>query len=161
MSPVQFLASKFPGRTEQEYRSHLGNFQISGMTGYVMIGPPILSGWLRQLSRLQLIGTLSGGQKSRVAFSLLSLQRPHVLLLDEVCLVSLMTTHYLSHTTSRLTTSILRSVALSNQRFVTYNLTETGPGRSHECYPEMERWCYHHLTRRTFYNECRKRGNYP
>ncbi|KAJ3560362.1 hypothetical protein NP233_g10887 [Leucocoprinus birnbaumii] len=65
MSPVQFLASKYPGRTEQEYRSHLGNFQISGMTG------------------LQLIGTLSGGQKSRVAFSLLSLQRPHILLLDE------------------------------------------------------------------------------
>jgi hypothetical protein len=33
MSPVQFLASKFPGKTEQEYRGHLGNFQISGMTG--------------------------------------------------------------------------------------------------------------------------------
>ena len=35
MNPVQFLASKFPGKTEQEYRSHLGNFQISGMTGCV------------------------------------------------------------------------------------------------------------------------------
>lgn len=33
MSPVQFLASRFPGKTEQEYRGHLGNFQISGMTG--------------------------------------------------------------------------------------------------------------------------------
>ncbi|KIJ60082.1 hypothetical protein HYDPIDRAFT_161305 [Hydnomerulius pinastri MD-312] len=65
MSPVQFLASKFPGKTEQEYRGHLGNFQISGMTG------------------LQLIGTLSGGQKSRVAFAALSLMNPHILLLDE------------------------------------------------------------------------------
>jgi ABC-type nitrate/sulfonate/bicarbonate transport system ATPase subunit len=69
MTPVQFLASKFPGKSEQDYRQHLGNFQISGMTG------------------LQLIGTLSGGQKSRVAFSALSLQQPHVLLLDEVCSV--------------------------------------------------------------------------
>ncbi|KAJ6573937.1 P-loop containing nucleoside triphosphate hydrolase protein [Mycena vulgaris] len=65
MSPVQFLASKFPGKSEQEYRQHLGNFQISGMTG------------------LQSIGTLSGGQKSRVAFAVLSLQQPHILLLDE------------------------------------------------------------------------------
>jgi len=65
MNPVQFLAHKFPGKTEQEYRQHLGNFQISGMTG------------------LQSIGTLSGGQKSRVAFSVLSLLRPHILLLDE------------------------------------------------------------------------------
>ena len=66
MNPVQFLAHRFPGKTEQEYRQHLGNFQITGLTG------------------LQLIGTLSGGQKSRVAFSVLSLQRPHILLLDEV-----------------------------------------------------------------------------
>ncbi|KJA29324.1 hypothetical protein HYPSUDRAFT_32729 [Hypholoma sublateritium FD-334 SS-4] len=65
MNPVQFLQSKFPGRSEQEYRQHLGNFQITGMTG------------------LQSIATLSGGQKSRVAFSLLSLQKPHILLLDE------------------------------------------------------------------------------
>ncbi|GFZ42543.1 Probable ATP-binding cassette sub-family F member 3 homolog [Saitozyma sp. JCM 24511] len=65
MSPVAFLQSKYPGKTEQEMRSHLGNFGITGLTG------------------LQRIGTLSGGQKSRVAFSVLSLSRPHILLLDE------------------------------------------------------------------------------
>ncbi|KAL7418028.1 P-loop containing nucleoside triphosphate hydrolase protein [Mrakia frigida] len=65
LSPVAFLASKFPGQSEQEYRQHLGAFGITGLTG------------------LQKIATLSGGQKSRVAFSVLSMQRPHILLLDE------------------------------------------------------------------------------
>lgn len=64
-TPVGFLAAKFPGRTEQEYRSHLGAFGITGSTG------------------LQRIETLSGGQKSRVAFAQLSLQRAHILVLDE------------------------------------------------------------------------------
>jgi len=65
VSPVAFLASKFPGKSEQEYRQHLGSFGITGLTG------------------MQVIATLSGGQKSRVAFAALSLQNPHVLLLDE------------------------------------------------------------------------------
>ena len=64
-NPVAFLAARFPGRTEQEYRQHLGSFGITGTTG------------------LQKIATLSGGQKSRVAFAQLSLLKPHVLLLDE------------------------------------------------------------------------------
>ncbi|KAK0565702.1 hypothetical protein OC861_003649 [Tilletia horrida] len=62
---VGFLAAKFPGKTEQEYRSHLGAFGITGPTG------------------LQRIETLSGGQKSRVAFAQLSMQRAHILVLDE------------------------------------------------------------------------------
>lgn len=65
MSPVGFLMSQHPGLSEQEYRSQLGAFGITGMTG------------------LQKIATLSGGQKSRVAFAHLAMTRPHVLLLDE------------------------------------------------------------------------------
>ena len=85
LSPVQFLASRFPGKVEQEYRSHLGNFQISGMTGYAHLHLTWYSSGANSTScRLQPIGTLSGGQKSRVAFALLSLQKPHILLLDEV-----------------------------------------------------------------------------
>ncbi|WRT63872.1 uncharacterized protein IL334_000798 [Kwoniella shivajii] len=65
VTPVAFLQSKFPGKVEQEYRSHLGSFGITGLTG------------------LQKIDTLSGGQKARVAFAVLSMQKPHILLLDE------------------------------------------------------------------------------
>jgi len=68
MTSVQFLQHKFPGQVEQDYRNHLGAFGITGLTG------------------IQRIGTLSGGQKSRVAFAVLSMSRPHILLLDEVSL---------------------------------------------------------------------------
>ncbi|KAI9321176.1 P-loop containing nucleoside triphosphate hydrolase protein [Zopfochytrium polystomum] len=64
-SPVQFLSKKFPGRTEEEYRRVLGRFGLTGTTA------------------LQPIGTLSGGQKSRVVFASMSLTNPHVLILDE------------------------------------------------------------------------------
>lgn len=64
-SPVGFMAARFPGRSDEEYRRHLGAFGITGMLG------------------LQKMELLSGGQKSRVAFACLSLQNPHVLVLDE------------------------------------------------------------------------------
>lgn len=65
-SAVAFMADKFPGKTEEEYRRYLGSFGITGMVG------------------LQVMKTLSGGQKSRVAFACLSAQGPHILVLDEV-----------------------------------------------------------------------------
>lgn len=64
-SAVGFMAKAYPGRTDEEYRRHLGAFGITGMTG------------------LQKLGLLSGGQKSRVAFACLSLTNPHILVLDE------------------------------------------------------------------------------
>ncbi|CAO3628641.1 unnamed protein product [Mucor hiemalis] len=62
---VAFMADRFPGKTEEEYRRHLGSFGITGMVG------------------LQVMKTLSGGQKSRVSFAILSMQNPHILVLDE------------------------------------------------------------------------------
>ncbi|PSN73125.1 P-loop containing nucleoside triphosphate hydrolase protein [Corynespora cassiicola Philippines] len=64
-SAVGFMSKKFPGKTDEDYRRHLGAFGITGMTG------------------LQKMGLLSGGQKSRVAFACLSLTNPHILVLDE------------------------------------------------------------------------------
>ncbi|KIW06972.1 uncharacterized protein PV09_02632 [Verruconis gallopava] len=64
-SAVGFMAAKFPGKTDEEYRRHLGAFGITGMTG------------------LQKMALLSGGQKSRVAFACLSMTNPHILVLDE------------------------------------------------------------------------------
>jgi len=65
MTCVQLLASRFPGQTEEEYRRQLGRFGITGQTG------------------LQVIGTLSGGQKSRVVFTMIAMSHPHVLVFDE------------------------------------------------------------------------------
>lgn len=65
MSAVGFMSVHYHGRSDEEYRRHLGAFGITGMTG------------------LQKMGLLSGGQKSRVAFACLSLQNPHILVLDE------------------------------------------------------------------------------
>ncbi|EEP80804.1 protein GCN20 [Uncinocarpus reesii 1704] len=64
-SAVGFMAKNYPGKTDEEYRRHLGAFGITGMTG------------------LQKLEFLSGGQKSRVAFACISLTNPHILVLDE------------------------------------------------------------------------------
>ena len=65
VNAVTFLARKFPGKHDEEYRRALGSFGITGLTG------------------LQQMNTLSGGQKSRVAFAMLAMQTPHILVLDE------------------------------------------------------------------------------
>ncbi|KAI4105616.1 MAG: hypothetical protein L6R37_002694 [Teloschistes peruensis] len=64
-SAVTFMARSYPGKSDEEYRRHLGAFGITGTTG------------------LQKMALLSGGQKSRVAFACLSLTNPHILVLDE------------------------------------------------------------------------------
>ena len=65
ISSVSFLQSQFPGFPEEHYRRILGRFGLTGT------------------SATQPIGTLSGGQKSRVVFSRMSMLNPHVLILDE------------------------------------------------------------------------------
>jgi ATPase subunit of ABC transporter with duplicated ATPase domains len=68
-SPVEFILSYMQknGRTctELEVRQHLGSFGIHGDLA------------------LSSLGSLSGGQKSRVVFSLVSWDSPHMLILDE------------------------------------------------------------------------------
>ncbi|BBN17941.1 ATP-binding cassette, subfamily F, member 3 [Marchantia polymorpha subsp. ruderalis] len=64
-TPLLYMAKCFPGVMEQRLRSHLGSFGISGNLA------------------LQAMYTLSGGQKSRVAFAKITFNRPHILLLDE------------------------------------------------------------------------------
>ncbi|CAH8452614.1 unnamed protein product [Heterobilharzia americana] len=65
LSSLEFLMRKFPNQAEQIYRSQLANFNITEMLA------------------LQPIGSLSGGQKSRVAFVAMCMSNPNLLVLDE------------------------------------------------------------------------------
>lgn len=65
LTPLQQFALNFPGSTVQKYRNHLGSF---GISGNLALRPQYL---------------LSGGQKSRVAFSLAVYKVPHLLVLDQ------------------------------------------------------------------------------
>ena len=64
-TPVEYFLHKHGAKNEQEARQFLGGFGISG---------PI---------SLQLIGTLSGGQKARLAFATVMYNAPHCLIMDE------------------------------------------------------------------------------
>lgn len=64
-TPLRFMRQTYPEVPEEEMRSWLGRFGISG-------GP-----------QMQKMETLSDGQKSRVVFSFIARQNPHIILLDE------------------------------------------------------------------------------
>jgi len=65
LSPLDYMLRAFPGSKPDEMRAHLGRF---GLTADLA---------------LQTIGTLSGGQKSRVSFAQMTWKKPHILILDE------------------------------------------------------------------------------
>ncbi|GAB6023109.1 ATP-binding cassette sub- F member 3 [Chamberlinius hualienensis] len=65
VSSVELLASRYPGHPAEYYRQQLGRFGVSGDLA------------------LQLVASLSGGQKSRVAFASMTMNNPNFLVLDE------------------------------------------------------------------------------
>jgi len=65
LSAVEQMMKEYPDVHHQEFRKHLGSFGITGLIG----------------TRPQYL--LSGGQKSRVVFAMITWTRPHILLLDE------------------------------------------------------------------------------
>ncbi|XP_059847459.1 ATP-binding cassette sub-family F member 3 isoform X1 [Hypanus sabinus] len=65
ISSVELLATKFPGKTEEEYRHQLGGY---GISGDLAVRP---------------VASLSGGQKSRVAFAQMTMPCPSFYILDE------------------------------------------------------------------------------
>lgn len=62
---VGLIQEAFPGKPIEEYRRQLGSFGISGDLA------------------LQLVASLSGGQKSRVTLARMCMARPNFLILDE------------------------------------------------------------------------------
>lgn len=65
LSAVESLARIAPDETSERIRMHLGSF---GISGNLALRPMYL---------------LSGGQKSRVSFAMITWSKPHILLLDE------------------------------------------------------------------------------
>lgn len=65
MTSLEALAKNHPGKTQEEYRSALSRFGLSGDMA------------------LQSVYTLSGGQKSRLAFANLAMMNPNYLIMDE------------------------------------------------------------------------------
>ncbi|XP_065890278.1 ATP-binding cassette sub-family F member 3-like [Dysidea avara] len=65
ITPLELIQSKFPGHPVEHYRHQLGSY---GVTGELALRP---------------VASLSGGQKSRLAFALMAAKSPNFLILDE------------------------------------------------------------------------------
>ena len=65
LSAVEQLMKIYPDETSEKIRMHLGSF---GISGNLALRPMYL---------------LSGGQKSRVSFAMITWDKPHIILLDE------------------------------------------------------------------------------
>ncbi|KAG9493842.1 hypothetical protein GDO78_001621 [Eleutherodactylus coqui] len=65
VNSVELLAKRFPGKPEEEYRHQLGSY---GISGELAVRP---------------VASLSGGQKSRVAFAQMTMLYPNFYILDE------------------------------------------------------------------------------
>jgi len=67
LSPLDYLKREFASKDleEEQWRSVLGRYGLTGQT------------------QTNTIGTLSGGQKSRIVFCVIAVRSPHLLLLDE------------------------------------------------------------------------------
>ncbi|GAB1599407.1 ATP-binding cassette sub-family F member 3-like [Argonauta hians] len=65
MSSIELLALRYPGKTSEMYRSILGSFGVTGELA------------------TRSVASLSGGQKSRVAFAAMSVLCPNFFILDE------------------------------------------------------------------------------
>ncbi len=65
VTPIVELSRRRPGAPERDIRSHLGAFSFS------------------QSRAETVIGSLSGGEKARLLFALMTLDKPQILLLDE------------------------------------------------------------------------------
>ncbi|XP_071945787.1 ATP-binding cassette sub-family F member 3-like isoform X2 [Antedon mediterranea] len=64
-SAIEFLATKYPNKPLEEYRRQLGSYGVSSDLA------------------TRSVASLSGGQKSRVAFAAMSMNRPNFYILDE------------------------------------------------------------------------------
>ncbi|CAJ0597057.1 unnamed protein product [Cylicocyclus nassatus] len=65
MTAIEVLAHRYPGKSQEEYRTALSHFGLVGDMA------------------LQSVYTLSGGQKSRLAFANIAMLNPNYLILDE------------------------------------------------------------------------------